>query len=134
MASPPASSSSSRRHGFRPKADARVLSARTGALPDYPDEVAPVFDPDNYTRPIKQWPGAALADLYYPPADDPYAPTTVPDRPPHHADPYLRACLAANERLRLSMLWYFTHDIFTDKDFLLGLQEKVAVAHEATGW
>jgi hypothetical protein len=46
----------------------------------------------------------------------------------------LRAFLADNERLRLSMLWYYTRDVMNETEFLSGLQEKVHLAHEATGW
>ncbi|KAH7025690.1 histidine kinase HHK3 [Microdochium trichocladiopsis] len=126
-------SSAPRRQGFRPRADALVLSTKTGTLPDYPAEIAPIFDPANYTKPVSRC-ATDTHDQVYPPSADPYAPAPVPDRPPHLADPYLRAYLASNERLRLSMLWYYTHDIFKEKEFLLGLQEKAAVAQESTGW
>ena len=32
------------------------------------------------------------------------------------------------------MLWYYTRDIFKEKEFLSGLQEKVCIAKESTGW
>jgi hypothetical protein len=32
------------------------------------------------------------------------------------------------------MLWYYTHNIFQESEFLSGLQEKVCIAQESTGW
>lgn len=32
------------------------------------------------------------------------------------------------------MLWYYTRDIFEETEFLSGLQEKVCIAEESTGW
>lgn len=126
-------SCASRRHGFRPRADAAVLSTKTGTLPDYPDKIAPIFDPENYDKPVKH--SSALEhDCLYPPSDDHFNPAIIPERPSHLDDRYLRAFLASDERLRLSMLWYYAHDIFTEKEFLLDLQEKAAVAQESTGW
>lgn len=32
------------------------------------------------------------------------------------------------------MLWYYTRDIFNESEFLCGLQEKLLLAQESTGW
>ena len=32
------------------------------------------------------------------------------------------------------MLWYYTRDIMQETEFLSGLQEKVHLAHESSGW
>ncbi|KAL5337247.1 hypothetical protein BJX70DRAFT_399890 [Aspergillus crustosus] len=69
------------------------------------------------------------------PAPAPDAPTSaICGKPPGFDDRYLRAFLAHNERLRLSMLWYYTPDILEQEEFLSGLQEKVHLAKESTGW
>jgi hypothetical protein len=122
-----------RPYTFIPKADAAILSSRHEPLPAYPRTVGPIYDPANVDRPIAQLvPDAAVS--YYPVKPEPYAPASVPDRPACHADPYLRSFLPDNERLRLSMLWYYTSDILREDEFLSGLREKTSLAQECTGW
>lgn len=58
----------------------------------------------------------------------------IPEKPPDFAERYLRAFLAEHERLRLSVLWYYTRDISSEDEFLAGLQEKAQFAQESTGW
>ncbi|KAI0470064.1 histidine kinase HHK3 [Xylariaceae sp. FL0804] len=117
---------------FFPKSDAAVLSSRHGPPPARPQTVWPIFDPDNLDRPIDPWP-ADEGVSFYPPKTDEYAPSTIPP-PKCLSDRYLRAFLAKNERLRLSMLWYYTHQIFNESELLCGLREKVLLAQESTGW
>jgi len=119
---------------FFPKADAAILSARHGPLPTYPKAVAPVYDPNNFSKPIGPWPANVEEDFYPPPKDD-FAPASVPEKPAAClSDRYLRAFLAENERLRCCMLWYYTRDLLDETEFLSGLQEKTSLAQESTGW
>jgi hypothetical protein len=118
---------------FFPKADAAVLSCRLAPPPTYPQAVGPVYDPDNADSPCLPW-SLDLEKTSYPPQKEPYAPAIVPNKQPRHSDRYLRASLARNERLRLCMLWYYTRDISCETEFLSGLQEKVCIAQESTGW
>jgi hypothetical protein len=126
-------SSSRQRLPFFPKADAAVLSSKHRPPPTYPKTVGPIFDPDNLNKPIEQWP-PDVENSFYPPKTADYAPASIPDKPMCGSDKYLRAFLAKDERFRLSMLWYYTRDIFNEDDFLSGLQEKVCLAQESTGW
>ncbi|KAL3954638.1 hypothetical protein ACCO45_010201 [Purpureocillium lilacinum] len=113
---------------FFPKADAAILSARHGPLPTYPKAVAPVYDPNNFSKPIGPWPANAEED-FYPPAKEEFAPASVPEKPAAClSDRYLRAFLAENERLRCCMLWYYTRDLLDETEFLSGLQEKTSLA------
>ncbi len=57
----------------------------------------------NANKPIGPWTPDAQC-CFYPLKADEYAPSPVPDQPTCPADRYLRASLAQNERLRLSML------------------------------
>lgn len=118
---------------FFPKADAAVLSCKLAPPPNYPEVVGPIYDPENVDIPILPW-SLDAEQTYYPPQKEAFAPATVPDKQLHSSGRYLRASLAKNERLRLSMLWYYTCDIFKETDFLSGLQEKVCIAQESTGW
>ncbi|KAK6222715.1 hypothetical protein LQW54_000896 [Pestalotiopsis sp. IQ-011] len=83
--------------------------------------------------PIEQWLSETHAALY-PSKSEEYSPSPVPDDRLLSSGRYLRATLAKNERLRLSMLWYYTRDIFNESEFLCGLQEKLLLAQESTGW
>ncbi|KAL7944955.1 histidine kinase HHK3 [Trichoderma barbatum] len=118
---------------FFPKADAAILSSRHGLPPARPRTVWPVFDPDNVDRPIEAW-TPEVEKSFYPPKVEEFAPSAIPDKPMCTSDRYLRAFLAENERLRSSMLWYYTRDILNETEFLSGLQEKAHLAQESTGW
>ncbi|KAJ4988690.1 Histidine kinase 5-like protein 2 [Stagonosporopsis vannaccii] len=117
---------------FFPKADAAVLSCRLASPSAYPETVGPVYDHENASTPVAPW-SAEVAQAY-PLQDEPYAPAPIPNEQRCSSDRYLRASLAENERFRLSMLWYYTRDIFKETEFVSGLQEKVGIAQETTGW
>ncbi|CAH0032904.1 unnamed protein product [Clonostachys rhizophaga] len=126
---------STRRPGvsFFPRADAAVLSSQHESLPAREQTVGPIYDPRNFDKPLEPWPFAS-GETLYPPKSDQFAPSSIPEKPPYLTDPYLRAFLARNERLRLSMLWYYTRGILDEPEFRAGLQEKVQLAQESTGW
>lgn len=50
------------------------------------------------------------------------------------SDPYLMPSLARNERLRLTMLWYYTRGLYEDREFLQLLQEKVDFVQTFMEW
>lgn len=118
---------------FFPRADAALLSSEQKPLPVRPTHIAPIFDPDNFDKPIGPW-SPLEESCSYPQKPDLYAPSAIPDEPTCPSSRYLRCHLAKNERLRLSMLWYYTRDILDDPELLAGLQEKANLAQEATGW
>lgn len=123
---------SGQRIPFLPKADAAILTSKHAPPPTRPETVDPIFDRENADRPIDPWPSDVETNIY--PKTEPYAPATISERPPGVAGRYLRAFLPKNERLRLSMLWYYTRDILKEDEFLSGLQEKAHLAQESTGW
>lgn len=118
---------------FIPRADAAILTSRHAQPATRPETVGPIYDPRNTDIPVVPWTLDADEE-HYPPKPEPYASSVIPDRPACNSDKYLRATLAKNERLRLSMLWYYTRDILLETEFLSGLQEKVHLAHESTEW
>lgn len=118
---------------FFPKADAIVLSCAQSTPPPRPRKVWPIFDKENFDKPIAEWPCSA-ADSLYPSPKDRFAVATAPEQRVPLPDRYLRAFLASNERLRLGMLWYYTRGIFEEKEFLDGLQQKAEMAQESMGW
>lgn len=117
---------------FFPKADAAILTSKHAPPSTRPQTVGPVYDRDNADHPIGPWPSNVETAFY--PKTAPYAPASIPEKPVSSPHRYLRAVLAENERLRLSMLWYYTRDILKEHEFLSGLQEKAHLAQESTGW
>jgi hypothetical protein len=127
------------RAAYFPKADAAVLATRHAAPSpaERPSTIAPILDPDHADRALDAW-SADVVDLVYPSKDDVWAPTPVPSReqcPPRcMADRYLFPVLTRNERLRLTMLFYYTRGALEDEGLMSRLQEKVHVAQETVGW
>lgn len=117
---------------FVPKADAAILTSKYAPPPTRPQTVGPIYDRENVDQPIGPW-SSDIEMTFYPKAEA-YAPASIPERPLSFADRYLRAFLAENERIRLSMLWYYTRDILKEDELLSGLQEKAYLAQESTGW
>ncbi|KAH6963330.1 putative histidine kinase HHK3p [Fusarium avenaceum] len=102
-------------------------------LPPRPKTIGPIFDAENFKTPIESW-TQECDDYLYPSKPDPYAPTSIPPEPSTCPSRYLRTRLAKNERLRLSMLWYYTRDLDNEPELLAGLQEKACLAQENSGW
>jgi len=121
------------RASFFPKVDAAVLSSKREPPAARPQTIGPIFDPDNVAKPCEPW-SSDVEKAFYPPVADGCALVSLADKPVRHPDRYLRAFLAKNERLRLSMLWYYTRDVLKESDFLSGLQEKANLAQESIGW
>ncbi|KAK8143219.1 hypothetical protein G3M48_007536 [Beauveria asiatica] len=120
---------------FFPKADAGLLTSSPDAHTPRvrPTTVGPVYDADNLARPAEPW-APELETYCYPPKLAPFAPSSIPKEPVALGCRYLRAHLAKNERLRLSMLWYYGRDLDNEPEFLAGLQEKACLAQESSGW
>ncbi|OBS18863.1 hypothetical protein FPOA_10589 [Fusarium poae] len=120
---------------FFPTADSTLLSSTVDChdLPPRPKAVGPIFDANNFKTPVEPWDHDIDSNLY-PPKENPYAPSAIPDEPTCPASRYPRSRLAKNERLRLSMLWYYTRDLDQHPELLAGLQEKACLAQENTGW
>ncbi|KAM5344066.1 hypothetical protein ACJ41O_012603 [Fusarium nematophilum] len=125
-------STSGQRMPFFPKADVSLLSPEHTPLPPRPKTVGPIYDPDNVEKPIVAW--TCHGEACYPAKTEAHAPASIPEQPTGAPSRYLRPHLARNERLRLSMLWYYTRDILDEPEFLSGLQEKACLAQESTGW
>ncbi|KAJ4371573.1 hypothetical protein N0V83_004792 [Neocucurbitaria cava] len=132
-------STSGHRPTFFPKADTVILpSNRRLSLPTpRPTEVAPIFDIQHVDQALDVW-SADVAQSVYPQKDDQWAPAPIPERAecPRHcaADRYLFPVLTRNERLRLTMLFYYTRGASEDQELMARLQEKVDLARETIGW
>ncbi|KAE8837458.1 hypothetical protein CFE70_000176 [Pyrenophora teres f. teres 0-1] len=124
---------------FFPKADAAVLLSRHAApaLAERPTATAPILDPEHAPLPLDTLSAEALESVY-PEKDNDWAPAPVPVQTQCpsscNASQYLFPALARNERLRLTMVFYYTRGALEDEELMSRLQEKVLIAHETVGW
>ena len=128
-----------KRDTFFPKSDAAVLQSRH-APPEptsRPTAVAPILDVENANKALNAW-SIAIAESVYPSKEDVWTPAPIPSRaecPQECAtDRYLFPVLTRNERLRLTMLFYYTRGALEDQELMSRLQEKVILAQETAGW
>ena len=101
-------------------------------LPVPATEISPIFDLAAHQKPIPSWEEGFLPTLF--PGDVDGAARRRPPTPPEFRDPYLYPALAKNERLRLTMLWYYTRGLTEDKELLMRLQDKLEITKELMGW
>ncbi|KAH9862491.1 hypothetical protein IAQ61_009908 [Plenodomus lingam] len=131
--------SSSQRASFFPRADAAILHSKhpSPALTERPTVVAPILDLANVDKPLSAW-SVHVAQSIYPRREDVWAPAPIPEKlngmGPCVADRYLFPILTRNERLRLTMMYYYTRDTLADDELISRLQEKVHLAKETVGW
>ncbi|KAH9864060.1 hypothetical protein J1614_009993 [Plenodomus biglobosus] len=130
---------SRQRASFFPRADAAILQSKhpSPAPADRPTVVAPILDLANVDKPLDAW-SVDVAQSIYPAVDDVWAPAPIPERVdslgPRATGRYLSPMLTRNERLRLTMLYYYTRDALEDDELMSRLQEKVYLAKETVGW
>ncbi|KAH6633410.1 putative histidine kinase-like protein HHK3p [Boeremia exigua] len=124
-----------KRTPFFPRADAAVLRSKHAPPSERPSEISPILDVDNATRALNNW-SIEVAQHIYPDQTDVWAPATIPARPsmPCATDRYLFPVLTRNERLRLTMLYYYTRGALEDVELQSRLQEKVYLAQDTVGW
>ncbi|KAH3984998.1 hypothetical protein HBI70_064720 [Parastagonospora nodorum] len=128
---------SPRRDSFFPRADARVLHSRYAPPLSRPKNVAPILDVENADKPLEKW-STEVVNAVYPEKSQLFAPAPIPARSecPQRcaADRYLFPVLTRNERLRLTLFFYYTRGVLQDLELMSRLQEKVMLAKETVGW
>jgi hypothetical protein len=128
-----------KRVSFFPRADAAVLQSKhePPSPASRPTTVAPILDVENAEKALSAW-SAEVAAAIYPSKEHSWASAPIPSKPdcPQQciADRYLFPVLTPNERLRLTMFFYYTRGALQDQELMSRLQEKVALAHETVGW
>ncbi|KAF4537396.1 Histidine kinase hhk3p [Lasiodiplodia theobromae] len=103
------------------------------SLPRRPSRIAPIFDQDHADQPLPPFDEHQHAINYAEDSTDPYT-TPLPPEPADVSTPYLYPTLCRNERLRLTMLWYYTKDIADDEELLQKLQGIVRLVRSFIGW
>lgn len=127
------------RPSFFPRADAAVLHTKYDppSPTSRPSEVAPILDPKWAARPLEPWSVEFASHVYPQPTENVWGRAPIPSEDctsPCIADRYLFPVLAQNERLRLTMLFYYTRGAIEDKELLSRMQEKVHLAQTIAGW
>lgn len=139
MASPLSPATSSSSHSLYqphfPSAEGRWTPRDARSLPVRPRNVGPVFDTVLATQPISPF-NKEAHDLNYSNPDPTSHVNKPPEPPSDFQDAYLMPSLSENERLRLTLFWYYTHanKMLEDKDFLLALQQKLDLVQAFMGW
>ncbi|KAG9858322.1 hypothetical protein KCU98_g6898, partial [Aureobasidium melanogenum] len=139
MAAPLSPATSSSSHSLYqphfPSAEGRWTPRDARSLPVRPRTVEPVFDTVLASQPIPEFNKEAHDQNYNNPAPSSDAPK-LPEQPNDFQDAYLMPSLTENERLRLTLFWYYTYSnkMMEDKDFLLALQQKLDLVQAFMGW
>lgn len=118
-----------------PSAEGRNAPRDVRSLPLRPRSVGPVFDQARASEPLAQFdPEAHTLNYTTPNPDSDQLP--LPEQPQDFQDAYLMPSLSKNERLRLTLLWYYMHanKLLEDKEFLLALQQKLDLVQAFMGW
>jgi len=119
---------------YFPKADPPFrLSAGDRPLPERPTNIGPIFDEKRTKEPIQGFEQDIFEAIYAGP-DPSTGVAVVPPQPESSTDKYLYPLLARNERLRLTMLWYYTRRIAEDEELLLRLQTMLNMVQKLMGW
>ena len=118
-----------------PSAEGRNAPRDVRSLPLRPRSVGPVFDQAHASLPIAEFDQEAHNLSYIIPDPD-SDPSALPEQPKDFQDTYLMPSLSENERLRLTLYWYYTHanKMLEDKEFLLALQQKLDLVQAFMGW
>ena len=124
------------RPAFFPKAEsirAWVRDDRT-QLPSRPTEISPILDSLSSTEPLLDY-DLQLFRRSFRGAHSDSDGAVIPPRPADSDEnAYLVPMLTSNERLRLTMLWYYTKGITEDQELLHRIQEKVDLVNDFFGW
>lgn len=109
---------------YYPRCEAHILDSR-------PEPVRPLCISDEALcrNPILDFDEQLHESNYNPRPDG-----SLADQPDGFSDPYLMPSLARNERLRLTMLWYYTRGLYDDREFVQLLQEKLDLVQTFMEW
>lgn len=123
------------RRSYFPKANHlfKRSDSDSPSLPRRPSRIAPIFDQDHADQPLPPFDERQHAINYAEDSTDPYT-TPLPPEPADLSTPYLYPTLSRNERLRLTMLWYYTKDIADDEELLQKLQGIIRLVRSFIGW
>ncbi|KAI4847313.1 hypothetical protein E4T44_04580 [Aureobasidium sp. EXF-8845] len=117
---------------------ARRIAPRDGrSLALRPRSIGPVFDQQHADEPIPEWnKDGHHANYTIPDPDLDPDQRLVPEQPQVFQDAYLVPTLSENERLRLTLFWYYTlaNRMQEDEELLLALQQKLDLVQVFMGW
>lgn len=121
-------------NAFFPTTNALGISLESHhPLPARPTEVAPILDPENADRPLLEF-DDTVRQLCF--GENPTATPEAfaPPQPETFNDLYLYPFLARNERLRLTLLWYYTRLITKNDTLMSNLHGLLTIVQKFVGW
>ncbi|KAF2135850.1 uncharacterized protein K452DRAFT_303246 [Aplosporella prunicola CBS 121167] len=118
---------------YFPRSDGIYKRREHHNLPARPSNVEPIFDREHANQPLAPYDDDAANSVYLEGPSTPVS-SPLPPKPPKFANRYLFPVLARNERLRLTMLWYYTRGITQDTELLQKLQGIVNLVRGYIGW
>lgn len=118
---------------YFPRAESAASWQDSRSLPVRPRRTEPISDPHLCAKPIAPFDEQTHHVNYAAGPEGAEAHLPVP-QPHGFSDPYLMPSLTKNERLRLTMLWYYTKGLVEDQDFVMRLQEKLDLVQTFMGW
>ncbi|KAK4936276.1 hypothetical protein LTR10_022804 [Elasticomyces elasticus] len=128
------SAGNSASQAFFPSADSPAIARDPDqSVKERPQTVGPIFDPKQAKDPLLQFDSHVHECVY---GEDPTASpmTAPPPQPDWLHDHYLSPTLTRNERLRLTVLWYYTRLITQDQPLMTKLQDMVSIVQKYMGW
>ncbi|KAI1615140.1 histidine kinase HHK3 [Exophiala viscosa] len=119
---------------FFPRADSPATARDPDqSVKERPHSVGPVFDHKHANDPLLQFDSHVHESVYG--KDPTEAPEAAPPPQPEWLhDRYLSPSLTHNERLRLTVLWYYTRLITQDDQLMTKLQDMVKIVQKYMGW
>lgn len=105
----------------------------TPTLPRRPSKIAPIFDQEHADKPLHRF-NEDQHQLHYAEGTTSPLTTPLPPQPDSFSSRYLFPTLSRNERLRLTMMWYYMRGIAGDEELLRKLQDIVRLVRTFIGW
>lgn len=119
---------------YFPKSDGPASRLNSASLPPPPEEIGPIFDPVHSSQPLDAYDVDDIHAIYGDISSQTHDSKRPPSPPQEFNGRYLSPILTKHERLRLTLLWYYTRDIVNDKEFLASLQDKLDLIQQFMGW
>ena len=119
---------------FYPRADTGFgYGQRDGSLPPRPQVLEPILDAASLVQPLTSFSEDIHKQSYASEVSEDGT-SKAPPRPEGFSDRYLYPMLTRNERLRLTMLWYYTKGLHEDQEILQKMKQKVDLLKSIVGW
>ncbi|KAL1305469.1 hypothetical protein AAFC00_002347 [Neodothiora populina] len=118
---------------YFPKIDSQIALLDPTKLPEVPEKVGPIFDSAHANTPIQPY-DENTNQSHYGKEHPEFEPNLSPTTPDILPGDYLAPSLTKNERIRLTLFWYYTRHVIDDKEFVARLQDRLNLVQQFMGW